>query len=151
MKKLVGNLFDCQPKYLNDFRLCSSTMIDAFQQVSTELESFLQSRKETTTLEFEDLVMSCVDLSTSLASLLEAHPAVLYGVFQSSNSEFTVRLANFYHQCLTAMHERISNDLYIKEVTEESAHFLLCRILLAKSTMLKVVRKTIIHCILVFL
>ena len=34
VKKLVGNLFDCQPKYLNDFRLCSSTMIDAFQQVT---------------------------------------------------------------------------------------------------------------------
>ena len=105
------------------------------------------SRESGVDQDFENLLLSSVDLAFSLGSLFEAHPPSSE-VFHCANGEFTIRLAHFYHNCLNALDEKINEEEFKNNVPEEKSKLFTKKICLAKSKVLQIVRMTITRCIL---
>ena len=153
VEKVLASLFKHQPKYLDDLKSVSISVMEAFSAVTQKVVDFLASisRQEigSGTSEFEDLVIYAVDLSYSMAALFQAHPQCSrYFGGHSDDLEFTVQLAAFYHQALHQIHDQLCDDLDLGNVESVQAESLLSRILLAKSKVLLIVRTTVMSCIL---
>ena len=69
--KMIENLFSSQPKYLDDLKLCSKSIMESVNTVTLKIEEYLQSRQSLATNEFEDLILYATDLVLSLTSLIE--------------------------------------------------------------------------------
>ena len=68
---MIENLFSSQPKYLDDLKLCSKSIMESVNTVTLKIEEYLQSRQSLATNEFEDLILYATDLVLSLTSLIE--------------------------------------------------------------------------------
>ena len=151
VEKVLASLFKHQPKYLEDLKSVSISVMEAFSAVSHKVVDFLAiSRQEigSGTREFEDLVIYAADLSYSLAALFQAHPQCSKHFGHRDDLEFTVQLAGFYHQALHQVHDQLCDDLNLGNVDSSLVESLLSRILLAKSKVLLIVRTTVMTCIL---
>lgn len=144
VSKMVHNLITHQPKYLDDLRSCGATTVDASEAISSKIELHFQSRKGLETKDFEDLILCGADLACSISSLFEACSKASEA-FHAANSEFTVKMAGFYHNCLSVAHSKIVQNWAEENVSQETALFLQSRILLAKLNILKLVRVTVMH------
>ena len=147
--KLIGNVMKAQPQFLNDLKLCSNHIIEAFQRIVQETENLLRShsREFHISSEFENLIFSSVDLASSLSCLFEAYPESCE-VFHQSNPEFTLRIAHFYHNCLNVIDEKVNEELFVGNISEDDSDFFITRLYMAKSKIMHIVRMSIMRCIL---
>ena len=94
LAKMIENLFSSQPKYFDDLKLCSKSIMESVSTLSIKIEEYLQSRQSLATNEFEDLIMYATDLILSLTSLIECKY-----IYLSSSSVFVIDL-DFIHYLL---------------------------------------------------
>lgn len=147
VEKIVENLFKTQPKYLSDLKQSAEQFLEAFQRITAEAERFLQSRHDQLSIEFEDILFSAVDASYTLNALFEAYPSCSEA-FQASTGDFTVQMAQFYHGCLSALDEKVSEEVCVNKLASEEAELYTNRIYMAKSNVMNIVRIAITRCIL---
>ena len=62
LKKMIEHLFTVQPKYLNDLKSCSQTIVESVNNATTMLENYLQSRQSLNSNEFEDVTLYATGL-----------------------------------------------------------------------------------------
>ena len=62
LKKMIDHLFQVQPKYLNDLKNCSQTIVESVQNATAMLEKYLQSRQSLGDIEFEDVTLYATGL-----------------------------------------------------------------------------------------
>jgi activating signal cointegrator complex subunit 2 len=148
VEKMIANLLNNQPRYLDDLKGSVPTILQAFATTTEHTEDFIYSRTvegASAVAQLEDLVLYATDLAVSLSSLFGACSSVT-AAFQDKNREFTIKMATFYHHCLFATHTYVAKQLDLENLDVSSAEFLQSRIMLAKHHILSAVRITMDTC-----
>ncbi len=148
VEKIVQNLLTCQPRYLQDLKSCCSQILESLQMITAETEKCLQDRDESTqSSSFQDVISMAVDTASGLYSLVEAGSQISETCHRS-DSDFTIKLAQFYNGCLHAIDEKIHEEVFDGRMSESDACAQAARICRAKVRLLRTVRTTIMTCIL---
>ena len=91
--QMVGNIFRCQPQYLEDLVTAGETMGAAIDSVGEQFQA-LQHSSSSDSAPACDLVSYVGDITSTLAALMEAHQPAGLALHQAG---LLVKLPAFYH------------------------------------------------------
>ncbi|XP_023216586.1 activating signal cointegrator 1 complex subunit 2-like isoform X1 [Centruroides sculpturatus] len=161
LQKMIKNIFEWQPKYLDDLAAAIPTILEVFDTIEnklgldyiTELENNNEPKKLDEALtpvstftwnKLKDLIFYLVDTSATLNAFLDIYPQAAESFHKQGTA---VRISNFYEIIflpLTTELKNRSKDEQLKDLIAE----LTKRIYLAKTCLIKSFREIIFYCCL---
>ena len=97
--RMVGNIFRCQPQYLEDLVTAGETMSAAMDSVGEQFQA-LQHSGSSDPIPASDLVSYVGDIASTLAALMEAHQPAGLALHQAG---LLVKLPAFYHSLVVPL------------------------------------------------
>ena len=98
--RMVGNIFRCQPQYLEDLVTAGETMSAAMDSVGEQFQALQHSSCSSDPGPAADLVSYVGDIASTLAALMEAHQPAGLALHQAG---LLVKLPAFYHSLVVPL------------------------------------------------
>ena len=98
--RMVGNIFRCQPQYLEDLVTAGETMAAAIDSVGEQFQALQHSSCSSDPAPAGDLVSYVGDIASTLAALMEAHQPAGLALHQAG---LLVKLPAFYHSLVVPL------------------------------------------------